>query len=124
MLSLWKTLLAAALLSLPAAALAGGVITEGYSANPTSNSVQKDSTRNKEQQVYLFAALLLNGHAKAIEDDEDQTASPGVVVANIVDDPESGPQVGCAQAPGSLLLAAIPLGMAFARRRRPRLGRS
>lgn len=120
MLKHFRSICLAALVTLPSGAMAGGVITEGYSTSPSTSSVQK-TAKSQEQQVYLFAAALLNGHSKAVDDDSDPTGNPGTVVANIIDEPEAGPQVGCAQAGlPSLLFVILPALLGALRRPRAR----
>ncbi len=130
MLKYGKQILAAAALSATFAAVplarAGGVIIDGTiaksqgagSASTDTSSKEQNVSRKateREQQVYLYVAAVLNGPVIYVEETGSTTPNPGTISAlvNEIDGEESA---GCAAAPSSML--AVLAGIALLWRRR------
>jgi hypothetical protein len=110
----------AAVLLTASAALAGGVIVDGHAGTPpppidnTGKAGASSSTSSPtDQQIYLWAAMVLNGHDAA-----NAPGAPNVGPCNIIDDIEPDDAVGgCAQTPSSALAVLAGLLLLFRRRR-------
>jgi uncharacterized protein (TIGR03382 family) len=115
--------LVATLVVSPLARAGGGVIIDGAVAKSSGNSSsgpssdQEKQRKNRDQEVYLYVASVLNSPIVYVEETGDTTPNPSGTMSSIIDDVGGEQAAGCAGAP-SLLAALVGLVPLFRRRRR------